>query len=92
MGPRDALHNLPDGFIVGGIGVASGLVDRGQGCFVEPDGGDRETSFLGQVGQVGGDEGRGSRQGQGAAGLGSGLKPAPGGVVYGPGVIGDAAV
>ena len=41
--------------------MASGLV--------EPDGGHRETSFLGQVGQVGGDEGRGSRQGQGAPAL-----------------------
>ena len=84
VGPRNALHDASHALVVGGVGVTSGLV--------EPDGGHGETAFLGQPGQVGGDEGRGCRHCQGAAGLGPGFEPAPGGVVHGPGVIGDAGV
>ena len=66
VGPGDALHDLAHRLVVGGIGVASGLVDGGQGRFVEPDGGHREAALLGQVGQVGCHQGRGGREGQGA--------------------------
>ena len=47
VGPGKALHYLPHPFVIGGIGVASGLVDGGQRCLVEADGGYREVALLG---------------------------------------------
>ena len=44
------------------------------------------------LGQVGGHQGRGGREGQGTPGLGSGLEGAPRGVVHALGVVGDAGV
>lgn len=78
--------------MVGGVLAAISLVDGGQGSLVEPDGGYRQTSFLGQVGQVGGDQAWVGGQVQDASVVGPGLEGAPCGVVYGPGVIGDAVV
>ena len=54
--PRNGLPS--HALVVGGVFVAVGLVDGGQGSPVETHGGYRHSSFLGQVGQVGGDAGR----------------------------------
>ena len=64
--------------VVGGVGVASGPVNGGQGCLVEPYGGHREAALVRQVGQVGGHQGRGCRERQGAPGLGPGFEGGPG--------------
>jgi len=59
---------------------------------VEPDGGHREAALLGQVGQVGGHQGRRCWERQGSPGLGPGFKTLSRGVVHGPGVVGEAGV
>ena len=92
VGAADALHGFVDSLVVGGVVVAMGFVDGGQGGLVQADGGHREVSLLGQVGQVGGDERGRSRQGEVAAALGPGLEGPPGGGVHLSGVFGDAAV
>jgi len=92
VGPGDALHHPPNSLVVRGVLVALGLVDRGDGGAVEPDGGHREAPLLGQVGEVCGDKRRGGRHGQGSAGLGPPLEGFPGRAVIGPGVFGDAGV
>ena len=92
VGPGDAFQHSPDALVVGGVGVAVGLVDGGDGGAVESYRGHREAALLHQVGEVGGHQGWGGRHGQGGAGpgpLGEGL---PGGAVTGPGVFGGAAI
>ena len=65
---------------------------RSLGGLVQAGGGNREAALPGQVGQVGSDQGRRGRHGQGAPGVGPGLEGAPGRGVHGPGVGGDAVV
>ena len=38
MGQGDALHDASHALVVGWVAVAGGLVDRGQGGAVKPDG------------------------------------------------------
>ena len=59
---------------------------------VEEDGGHREPSLLGQVGEVGGHQGGRRRQGQRCPGLGPRLKAPPRGGVGSSRVVGDAVV
>ena len=92
VGPGDALEHPPDPLVVGGVGVAVGPVHGCQGGLVEADGGHREPALLGQMGEVGGDQGRRRWQGQRCPGAGPGLKAPPGGFVGGAGVVGDAVV
>ena len=92
MGPGDALHDSADSLVVGGVVVAVGLVDGGQGGFVQADGSYREAAFFGLVGEVGGDDLGRSRQVEVASAQGPGLEGPPGGGVHLSGVVGDAVV
>ena len=72
--------------------MASGLMDCGQGGFVQPDGGHRPSSFFSQLQQVSRHQLRWRRQGRHSAGLGPLLEGAPGGGITDSGVGVNAPV
>ena len=92
VGPGDPLQESPDPLVVGGVLVAGGLVNCRQGGLVDPHGGHRQLALLGQVGEVGGHQGRRRRQAQDGPGCCPVLEGGPDGAVHGPGVGGDAVV